>query len=306
MAIATGTALLLGGLAAAGGSVAAGAIQGSAAKSAAATQETAANQALDFQKQQYADQQANQAPYLAAGKGALEQLSQLTGPDGKALAGYGKTFDPGTFQAPDAFQAPTGAYFTNDPGYQFRLSEGQKALERSAAAKGTASGGAALKAAERYGQDYASNEYNNVYQRALGTYQTNFGNALNTFQTNATTGQNAFNTNYNVFSQDQSNQFNRLASIAGLGQTATGQLNASGTATAGNVSNIYSNLGNGIANTQLQGGNAAASGVVGAANGVNSGINSYQNYQLLQQILAQQNGSGYANDSYRPPNQGYE
>ncbi len=266
MAIATGTALLLGGLAAAGGSVAASKIQSGAAKDAAATQQTEANQALDFQKQQYADQKANQAPWLAAGQTALGQLSSLTGPGG--LPAYGKTFDPGTFTA------PTGVDFTNDPGYQFRLAEGQKALERSAAARGTGTGGAALKAAARFGQDYSSNEYSNVYNRAIQG-----------FQTNATTGQNAFNTNYNVFSQDQGNQFNRLAAIAGLGQTATGQLGQTGTATAGNVGSIYSNLGTNLSNLQTQGGNAAASGIVGATNGITSGINSYQNYQLLQQLL---------------------
>lgn len=294
MAIATAAAIALGvgAAASAGGAIAASKIQSNAAKDAAVTQTTQADKALDFTKQQYEDQKANQAPYLAAGKTALEQLSQLTGPDGKALAGYGKTFDPGIFNGGPAFQAPTGANFTNDPGYQFRLAEGQKALERSAAAKGTATGGAALKAAARYGQDYSSNEYNNVYQRALGEYSTNFGNALNTFNANAQTGQNAFNTNYNVWSQDQGNQFNRLSAIAGLGQTATGQLNSSGTATAGNVSNIYSGLGTNLANLQTQGGNASASGVVGATNAVNGTVNAYQNYQLLQQILNQQK-SGY-------------
>ncbi len=277
MAIATGTALLLGGLAAAGGSVAAGALQSSSAKSAAQTQSTEADKALAFQEQQYADQKANQQPFLDAGKTALGQLSGLTAPGG--LPAYGKTYDPGTFKA------PTGADFMNDPGYQFRLAEGQKALERSAAAKGTATGGAALKAASRYGQDYASNEYSNVYNRALAG-----------FQTNAQTGLNAFNTNYNVFAQDQGNQFNRLAAIAGLGQTATGQLGQTGTAAAGNVGGIYSNLGNNLANLQTQGGNAAASGVVGATNALNGTVNAYQNYQLLQQLLAKQpvnNQSGY-------------
>ncbi len=295
--ISIGTAALIGGAVAAGGSIAASKIQSNATKDASATQQTEANQALDFQKQQYADQQANQAPYLTAGKTALEQLSSLTGPNG--LTAYGKTFDPGTFNGGPAFKAPTGADFMNDPGYQFRLAEGQKALERSAAAKGTATGGAALKAATRYGQDYASNEYGNVYNRALQGFQTNFGDALSAYQTNANTGADAFKTNYNVFSQDQGNQFNRLAAIAGLGQTATGQIGQTGTATAGNIGSIYSNLGNNLANLQTQGGNAAASGVVGAVNGLQSGLGAYQNYQLLQQILKAQappspnNGSGY-------------
>jgi hypothetical protein len=54
------------------------------------------------------------------------------------------------------------------PGFQFRISEGQKALERSAAARGTLLTGGTLKAITRYGQDFASNEYNNRYNQLYG------------------------------------------------------------------------------------------------------------------------------------------
>ena len=52
------------------------------------------------------------------------------------------------------------------PGYQFRLAEGLKGIERGAAAKGTLLTGGTLKALTRYGQDYASNEYQNRYNRS--------------------------------------------------------------------------------------------------------------------------------------------
>ena len=55
--------------------------------------------------------------------------------------------------------------FTESPGYQFRLKEGQKAVERSAAARGGALSGAAVKAGLRYGQDFATNDYDNFLRR---------------------------------------------------------------------------------------------------------------------------------------------
>lgn len=54
------------------------------------------------------------------------------------------------------------------PGYQFRLGEGMKALERSAAARGTLLTGGTLKGLNRFAQDYASNEYQNRYNQLFG------------------------------------------------------------------------------------------------------------------------------------------
>jgi len=61
----------------------------------------------------------------------------------------------------------------DDPSYQFRLQQGQQALERSAAAGGRLTGGGTLKAITRYGQDVASQEYGNAYNRALSTFGAN-------------------------------------------------------------------------------------------------------------------------------------
>lgn len=118
--------------------------------------------------------------------------------------------------------------FTADPGYQFRISEGQKALERSAAAKGGLNSGAAMKAITRFGQNTASDEYQNAYNR--------------------------YNTN-------QTNLYNRLAGVAGTGQTATNTLSGIGQSTANNISENY-----------LQSGNAQAAGTVGQANAWGTGL----------------------------------
>jgi hypothetical protein len=85
-------------------------------------------------------------------------LSKNTGAEG--FGKYAKDFGMSDFAA--------------DPGYAFRLAEGQKALERQAAMRGGLISGSALKAATRYGQDMASQEYTNAYNR----YQTNRANQL--------------------------------------------------------------------------------------------------------------------------------
>lgn len=142
------------------------------------------------------------------------------------------------------FTAPTNVTEQNDPGYQFRLQQGQQALERSAAAKGNLLTGGTGKALTQYGQDYASNEYNNVYNRALQQYQQA----------------------YNIFQNNQSNTYNRLASLSGIGQTSANQLGSAGSNTAGNVSNILLGTGSQIGQDVQNAAAARASGYVGSAN----------------------------------------
>jgi len=69
----------------------------------------------------------------------------------------------------------------NEPGYQFRVGEGSKALERSAAAQGRLRTGGTLQDVLKYGQDFASQEYNNVYNRQLGAYDRNYKAAYDAF-----------------------------------------------------------------------------------------------------------------------------
>lgn len=64
---------------------------------------------------------------------------------------------------------------TQDPGYQFRLTEGNKAIDRQQAAKGSYFSGSALKAAQDYGQGLADTTYNEAYNRWLQQNQQNIG-----------------------------------------------------------------------------------------------------------------------------------
>lgn len=188
-----------------------------AANRAAELQYQAQKEALDLQKRMYEENVARQQPYYQAGVNALAQLP------GRAGA------------MPPAFQYRP-EQLTTDPGYGFRLSEGLKALERSAAARGGLLSGGTGKALTRYGQEMASQEYGNAYNRAL--------------------------TEYNALRQRESEEYNRLAGLAGVGGTTAQQIGAAGqqygqqagnllTGTASNVGNLLARQGQTAAEAAL-------------------------------------------------------
>lgn len=212
----------------------AAAVNQQASNQAIAAQQQAANQATALQRQIYQDAVKRQQPWLTAGQNALAQMAQGTKPGGA----YMQPFTMADFQA--------------DPGYAFRMSEGMKALEQSAAARGGLLGGNMLRGAQQFGQGLASQEYQNAYDR---------------------------------YQQQKANQFNRLASLAGVGQTAVGALGSAGQnyagnvgnigmSTAGNVGNIGMNAAGTTGNALLAGAQARTSSLQGigqALGGVNWG-----------------------------------
>jgi len=152
-------------------------IGANAAKNVAATGAQAAAEANRVAYQMYQEQKGLQEPYRAAGVTAQNKLMDLLGlssnTTGADYGKYGKDF------------AMTD--FTADPGYAFRLSEGQKALDNQAAARGGLISGNALKASTAYGQNMGSQEYQNAFNR----YQTNRANQLAPLGSLITSGQNA-------------------------------------------------------------------------------------------------------------------
>lgn len=81
----------------------------------------------------------------------------------------------------EKFHAPTAEDVANEPGFKFRLGQSTGAVERSAAARGvTRSGGTIQDILSRAG-DFASQEYNNSFGRALQTYDTNYGVARDAY-----------------------------------------------------------------------------------------------------------------------------
>ena len=200
------------------------------ANKAAGAQSDAAKYAADLQNLQFQQSRADMMPFMQAGGNAVNRLS----------SGLAKG---GEFDTPFSQAA-----FTQDPGYTFRLSEGQKQLDRMAAIRGGQISGSALKAAARFGQDMGSQEYNNAFNR----YQT-----------------------------ERNARLNPLQSLAGVGQTSTQQIGTMGANAASNVGNLTTDA----AGARASGYMGVANAIGG---GLNQYANYQQDQQLntlLQQAL---------------------
>jgi hypothetical protein len=231
MAVATGTAILGAAALTAG----AGIYGASQARGAASSQQAAAQQASDVQRQIFERQVELQEPFRKAGLAGQNRLLELLGIGGtKGAPGYGR-------YATAEFGADK---FKTDPSYAFRMSEGMKALERSAAARGGLLSGATMKGIQRYGQDLASTEYQNAFNR----YQAERAGTLNPYQALAGTAQSSANV---------------------LGQ----QAGALGQSLGSNII--------GAGNAQAAGQIGAANAIVG---GLGQGLNFYQQSQLLNRL----------------------
>lgn len=159
MALMGGSALAsgIGGLFGAGASKAAGQQQSQAAMMSAMLQAQQAEAARAQQERMYQEGVARMEPFRQGGVAATNRMLELYGIGGdKNASGYGSYAQP--FSMAD-YQA--------DPGYDFRVREGQRAIDRSAAARAGLQSGDALRAAARYGQDMGSQEYGNAYNRFL-------------------------------------------------------------------------------------------------------------------------------------------
>jgi len=207
-----------------------------ASRDAASTQANAAAQASDAQRAIFERQVELQEPFREAGLKGQNRLLELLGLGGEKGPGYGRyataEFTPADFLA------------NQDPGYAFRMSEGMKALERSAAARGGLLSGATLKGTQRYGQDLASQEYQNAFNR----YQTTRANTLNPY-----------------------------ASLAGVAQSSANVLGQQ----AGQLGQQLGSNIIGAGNAQAAGQIGSANAIVG---GLGQGMNFYQNQQLLNRL----------------------
>jgi hypothetical protein len=251
------TAAIIGGSLAgagisAGTSLSAAGTQASAAEQAQQLQAQEAQNSLNFQEQEWNTQQANEAPWLQAGKGALNNLQGILASPGQ---GWNQTFTP-----------PTAAQAEQYPGYQFQEQQGEGALQNSAAAKGALYSGNTQEALAQYGQQSAQSDYTNVYNQAFQQYQQGYG--------------------------EYQNQLNRLSALAGTGQTAATTLGSEGQAAASNIGNTYLTTGAQQGQDIQNAGAATASGYVGAGNALSGGISSIPNLLMLQQMLGQSSAPG--------------
>lgn len=98
------------------------------------------------------------------------------------------------FQWGEQWQAPSAEAALNDPGYQFRANEGLRGLQNSAAARGLLGSGGTLKDIAGWSQNFAKQEYGDVFNRNLAGYNTRFGTAKDVFDRDLT----AFGTKFGV------------------------------------------------------------------------------------------------------------
>jgi len=205
-----------------------------AADTAAQASGAASAASIGEQRRQYDLSRADYAPYLAAGTGAVNRLGAGVAAGGEfgAVTPFDFRYDQNT-----------------DPGYGFRFNQGRKALERSAASRGGILSGEMLTNLTRFGQDMASQEYQNAFNR----YTTGF---------NANTG-------------ERNQLYNRVAGVADKSQIAVRDVTAQG-------ANMASNIGNAYMTSAANTGNAAmaAAGIRNSAYGGASNVlgRMYGNY----------------------------
>lgn len=140
----------------------------------------------------------------------------------------------------------TGAGFTESPDYQFRLSQGLDALDRSAAARGKLISGDQMRAISDYGQGSASQEYGNWWNRTSSNY-------------------NAANDEYNKY-------IDRLTGLAGVGGQAASNDASQAVQTGANIASLTTQGANATATGQMNAGQARASGYLNSANAWGSAL----------------------------------
>lgn len=184
-------------------------------------QRKGADAAVNAQLDMYYQSRADMMPWLESGRRAM----------GKLETAIDTPYVPPDMNA-----------LRETPGYKFRFEEGEKAVSRSASARGGRAGGRALKELTRFGQDYASNEYDKEYTRGINTRQQ---------------------------------RINNLLRMSGMGESAGNMLTSAGTATGRGVGQGEMYGGNSRASGYINQANALTGGL-------RSGVQDYMFYNYLK------------------------
>lgn len=223
-------------------------IGANASKGAAKAQAGAADRATELQQEQYDAAVARNKPFYEGGLKAYDALLTRLGLSGDpTAAGYGSLTGRLT---PEQVMA--------EPGYQFGLSEGQKAIDRQMGANGMRYSGAAIKAAGRYANDYATGQFNNAFGRLRNM---------------------------------QADEYGRIMDIAGVGQASANNTTAAGTRYA----DMAGQNAWGAANARAA--NSIAQGNVWT-NALNQGVSAYNNYNNNRNPITSPNVFGNYGNVY--------
>lgn len=191
-------------------------------RQASKAQERAAAQGDAAQERMFNRQVELQEPFRQAGVNALPELVEAS------------RYTPFSMEQ-----------FQQDPGYQFRMREGLKALDRTAAARGGLLSGAQLRGVTRYGQEFGTQEYTNAFNR----YQA-----------------------------ERAARLNPLQSLAGMGQSTAATLGQQAGAYGQSMANSAAQMGN-IRASGYMGQANALTGALG------QGVNYYQTQQMMNRFF---------------------
>ena len=217
--------------------------QNQASTNATNAEKSAADRATSLQQQEWQQQQQNEAPWLQAGQAALPQMQRIAA----GAQNINPTSDPG--YAPVNSVANPGQFSFSttgpnaDPSYQWRVAQGNAAVNASAAARGGYFSGATGTALQTQGQNMGSQEYQNQYNR----YQTGLQDYMQQEQFNT----DQYNQAYNRETSTEVNAYNQFATLAGYGQVANQQLTVGGQNFATNTGNLAMNTGTNQANQAM-------------------------------------------------------
>lgn len=224
--------------------------QAGAAESAANLQYQGTQEAARQQREMFDILNKQQEPYRTAGYGGLSKINQML----PYFTQQEKAYRPFTAQDLKTNLAPN---------YEFMKQQGLGATAQSV---NVASPGSNVDIAKtKFAEDYASN----AYQNALTNYMSQQAQGFSQGQT------------------QQSNIFNRLASIAGIGQTAQSSAQNLGQQTSTNLANLATG-----------GANALAGGQIGAANAYAGGMQNIGNAGMLYSMLSPSGGSNVSGSNF--------
>lgn len=197
---------------------------------AADAQRDAANAGIDAQRQMYNQTRSDLTPYRVAGEDALTTLNEKL------------PYLTSDIDVTSLLQDPNS---TPAKAYDFTRTQGLKAVQNSAAARGLGNSGAALKGAANFATGLADNTYKSLFDME----NINRTNAYSRLKGLVDTGQSAAAQTANAGS-GAANQISSLS--VGAGNAAAAGINAAG----GAINNIANNIGGYAAYKGLYGGNS--------------------------------------------------
>lgn len=230
-----------------------------------------------------------------AGAGGMEPQWLVEGAGGGGETRFDtpwtEEYNPPQFEPPPDFVAPNPEDLFKDRAYQFRVNEGVKALQRSAAANGTLLTGGTLKDISSWVSDYSSDEYGKLYDRAITEDQMRYGRDLGEYEIGRENALTRYGIARENFYAGQDRPWGRLMDLTGVGLNA---LNSSQNLNARYGAGYTDALrwGTGDSNDYRTGGAAAsAAGRVGSSNAWSQGLSGAGNSLVTGAYLYRPGGS---------------